>query len=294
MKLRQTKAFCIFHHHNCGIRHIDANLDHRSGYQNLDLSIRKFFHDLIFFFWLHLSMKTADLKFRQDPFQLFGIVCDIFQLQFFIFLHHRADNIDLMTCFHFFFHETIRIGAIRFIHYTVLDRKSVRRHLIHYRNIQISVNNDGQCPRNRRGTHNQYMRHPPFLCQHFPLLHTKTVLLICHHQSQIPIDHFFLDQRMGSDNDLRFAALDFFSCQSLFLRRHGTCQQNGTKWDVMGLQQFLHRLIMLLCQHFCGHHQSSLISIATCHDQCQYCKDRLARAHISLHQTAHNFCSSHI
>ena len=99
---------------------------------------------------------------------------------------------------------------------------------------------------------------------------------------------------MSSDNDLSFAALDLFSCQPLFLRRHGTCQQNGTKWDVMDLQQFLHRLVMLLCQHFCGYHQSSLISIAACHDQCQYCKDRLAGSHISLHQTAHNFCSGHI
>ena len=63
--MSQTKAFGIFNHHDSCVRNVDTNFNYRSGYKNLNFICGKFFHDLIFFFWFHFSMKDRYIDIRR-------------------------------------------------------------------------------------------------------------------------------------------------------------------------------------------------------------------------------------
>ena len=64
MQLGKTKPFGIFYHHHRGIGHIDTNFHNGRGNQHLDPVLTERFHDLIFFFRFHLSVKNTNSNRR--------------------------------------------------------------------------------------------------------------------------------------------------------------------------------------------------------------------------------------
>ena len=96
MKLSEAKTFCIFDHHNCCIRNINPDFDHRRGYKDLDLIFPECFHDLIFLCLLHFSVKTPYFdRLTHDILKHLGIIGYIFCFQRFTLLDHRTDHITL-------------------------------------------------------------------------------------------------------------------------------------------------------------------------------------------------------
>ena len=130
----------------------------------------------------------------------FRVINYIFPLCLFACLHKRTDHICLMSFLHLIRNKRICFRPVCRINHTVFDRKPSCRHLIHNRNIHISVDNDRKGSWNRCCTHNKNMRHIPFLCKLLSLPHAKTMLLICDHKRKICICRFFLNQRMRSYN----------------------------------------------------------------------------------------------
>ena len=96
MQLRKTKALCVFHRHDRCVRNIDPDLDHRGRHQDLDLIFRKCMHDRLFLARLHFSMQHSHAHARKHlARKAGGIFLGGFDIQRLIFLHKRADDIDL-------------------------------------------------------------------------------------------------------------------------------------------------------------------------------------------------------
>ena len=170
-----------------------------------------------------------------------------------------------------FLHKTIRLGAIGLVHHAVFDRKPVCRQFIHHRNVQVTVNDDCQCSRNRCSTHDQYMGMHSLIGQRLPLPHPKPMLFIRHYQPQLLIDDLLLDKRVSPDDDLHRSAGDGLPCLPLFLCRHGARQQNRFQRNFIFREHMTDGLKMLLCQHFGRHHKRPLVSAAARHNKCQHC-----------------------
>ena len=227
-----------------------------------------------------------------DPGKIFPqdlcIIQDIFCLDHLAFLHHGTDHIGLTALFHLSGDELIRPAPVAGIHHTVFNGKPVGRNLVDDRNVQIPVQDDGQGPGNGRGAHDHHMGEAALASKKLPLGHAEPVLFVSDHQGQPVIDHLFLDQGMGSDDDVRLVGGDLFIGQPLFLCRHGAGHQHGAEGNVIFPEHGLHSLIMLLCQHLCGSHKSPLEAVFCGRDQRQDGDDGLSGAHVSLDQPVHD------
>ena len=133
-----------------------------------------------------------------------------------------------------------------------------------------------------------------FIAKHLPLAHAKPVLFIRDHQRQLIVLDLFLDQRMGSHDDICLVIPDFLIGQSFLPGCHGTGHQNRNFVDTMGLKQLQHTLIMLLCQHLRRHHQRPLEAIICSMKQSQDSNNRLTGTDIPLDQTVHHQTASKI
>ena len=140
MKLSEAKTFCIFDHHNCCIRNINPDFDHRRGYKDLDLIFPECFHDLIFLCLLHFSVKAAYMNTIPQFFcEHLRVVDNIFGIQTFTFLYHRTDHIALSYPLNLFSHKTICFFPIFSIYDTIFYRQSVFWHFIDNRNVKIAI-----------------------------------------------------------------------------------------------------------------------------------------------------------
>ena len=184
--------------------------------------------------------------------------------------------------------------TIRRIDHTVLDRQPVFRKLFDHGNIQIPVQDDRQRPRDRCRAHNKDMRIKPFCRQHFPLPHTEPMLFIGHNKGKIFIFHFFLDQRMRSDDKICFPRRDPGISLSFFLCGHRSGQQFRSQGNPIFQKHMRDIFIMLPSQHFCRSHQRRLKSVQSCIKHGEQCDDRLSRSYVSLHQPGHHMHTGHI
>ena len=88
------------------------------------------------------------------------------------------------------------------------------------------------------------------------------MLLVCDHKSQLVVNHFFLDQGVGADDDVRFMGGDLLVDSPLFLCRHGAGNKNDFLFYSISFKKLCNRLKMLLGKNFRGRHQSALESVA--------------------------------
>lgn len=95
MKLSEAKTFCIFDHHNCCIRNINPDFDHRRGYKDLDLIFPNA-SMISSFVPASFSVKTPYFdRLTHDILKHLGIIGYIFCFQRFTLLDHRTDHITL-------------------------------------------------------------------------------------------------------------------------------------------------------------------------------------------------------
>ncbi len=67
VQLRQAEAVGRLDHHDRRVGHINADLDHDSGDQHIDLTLAKTRHDPLLLGRGHLAVQQSHLKFRKDP-----------------------------------------------------------------------------------------------------------------------------------------------------------------------------------------------------------------------------------
>ena len=143
----------------------------------------------------------------------------------FTLFHHRTDYITLPSLRYLASDKLVCRLSITGINDTVFNREPVRRKFIDHRHIQIPVQDDCQCTRNRCRAHNKNMRQFPFSRKLFSLFYSKSMLFVSHNKCQIRISYFLLDQRVRSDNDLCLPRFDTPVCKPFFFCCHRTCQQ---------------------------------------------------------------------
>ena len=108
------------------------------------------------------------------------------------------------------------------------------------------------------------------------------MLLVDHYQTQ-PVElDFFFDQRVGSDYQLRFAAVDLAAIGALALRVERAGQQYDARLARRVRQQLACRQIMLRGQNFSGGHQRRLIAVFDGHQHRFKSHDCFSRAHVAL------------
>ncbi len=96
VQLRETEALGVLDHHDGGLRHVDADFDHRGGDQKLRLAGREARHGGILLGALHAAMHQVDL-FAEAFAQFLEALLRGGEIDFFGFLHQRADPIGALA-----------------------------------------------------------------------------------------------------------------------------------------------------------------------------------------------------
>ena len=135
------------------------------------------------------------------------------------------DNISLAPLRHLLAHEVPDIVGALLGHATRDDGGASGRQLVENADIEIAVERKGKRARNRSCRHHQHVGFGliRLLHQLEALQHAEAVLLINYDQAKAIEFHFFFDQRMGADDQLRFAAIDQAAVGALavFIERTG-------------------------------------------------------------------------
>ena len=107
--------------------------------------------------------------------------------------------------------------------------------------------------------------------------------------------YFFLNQSVGSNDQIDFSGSNLSISFPLLLRCCGASQQNwAAVSQAMFAEQTAQRLIMLNCQNFRGDHKRRLIPVLSCQNHSQKCQYRFSTAYVSLYQPGHQTISTQI
>src|SRR5579875_12253 len=286
VQLREAKAVSIFNDHHRCVRYVDANLDYRGCYQDIEFVVTETAHGLILLCRLHGSMQQAQAQIWKDlALQALVLGCRSLDRQRFGFLDQRADNKCLAPRRHFVDDGRVGFVAPRSRAPARDDPLAAGWQLIDYRYVQVSIERQGQRPGNWCGRHDEHMRVMPFLAQRVALLDAEAMLLIDDDQPQPAKVHIFLDQRMRADSHGGLSALDRgVACRAFALAQApGEKNSANAEW----LQHGADAACMLFGQQFRRRHDRTLVAVECGHQQGSRCNCRLARADIALQQPAH-------
>ena len=180
------------------------------------------------------------------------------------------------------------------IYNAVLNWKSPCRNFINDRDIQISIQYDSKCSRNRSCTHNKNVWSCSFFRKRFSLTYPKTVLLIRNYQCQIRIDCFLLNECMSTDDHrIRFLFKSLIG-KPFLLCSHRTGQQNDRKSQSKLFAHLAIRFIVLSCKYFSRSHNCRLVTACCRPRHRKKSHDRLTGSNISLDQSLHHIRALHI
>ena len=110
-------------------------------------------------------------------------------LQHFTFLHERIDQIGLTALSQLFFHKLRDVRLLGGHAHRGDDLAATSWLFIDQGDIQIPIDGHRQGPRNGGGSHHQHIRNDALTNQRSSLTHAEFVLLINHHQTQVPKAH---------------------------------------------------------------------------------------------------------
>ena len=127
----------------------------------------------------------------------------------------------------------------------------------------------------------------PLIRKKLPLSDSETVLLVCNHQRQLTVNHLFLDERMGSYDDIGIPILNPGINFPLFLCCLGTCEQNRTYAQIILPTHLKQCFIMLSGQNLRRRHETALPAVCGTHQQSQECQNGFSAAHIPLDKAVH-------
>ena len=100
MQLGQTEALGMLDHHQAGVGHIDADLDHRGGHQHLHLAAGEQGHHGGFLGAGHAAAQQADHRAGQGGAELLVRFGGVAQVECFALLDQRADPVHLLALRH--------------------------------------------------------------------------------------------------------------------------------------------------------------------------------------------------
>ena len=170
-------------------------------------------------------MEQRDPQIRKDCLlQGFGPGFRGFQVEFFIFLHRRANYKALVSFADLLSDKSVDSGPVAFSYQEGVHRFPPRRQFVQNGHFQITVHQQRQRSGNGGCGHDQQMRVVALSGQGCPLAYAEAVLLVGDHQSQV-IEHRGLGQQgMGTHRQIHLAGGNSFPDLPLLPDPHGTGQ----------------------------------------------------------------------
>ena len=285
MKLRQAEAFGVFDHHDSGIRHIDADLDHRGGNQKPDLSCGKARHHIGLFLRLHFAVQQPNLIGRKLLFRQRFRILHRRKQSVLALLNGRADDIALFPGVKMLFQKRENARVIAAVHRVGQNLFSSAGQLVDHGDVQITVDHQRKCARDRRCGHHKYMGRTRFFGQYAALTHAEAVLLVGHNERERGKLHIAREQRMGADRNVGFAGFQRLLDRAFFLCGNAAGQKHHTH---LVAEQNFQRFVVLLCKDLRGRHQRALQSVFRHCIQQRRSDRRFAGADVALDQTVHH------
>ena len=208
VQLRQPEALGMIDDHDGGVRHVDADLDHRGGDQDRQRAGGECRHDAILVLAGEFAMHQPDPLTEPRP-QLGMPLLRGGDVQHLGLGNQRADPVDLRAggerALDPFDHlvEPLERDA------TGCDRLPAGRLLVEPRHVHIAIAREQQRARDRRRRHHQQLGAAAgaLLLQRQPLMHAEFVLLVDDDQAEILEDDMLLKQSMRADQNVDASAL---------------------------------------------------------------------------------------
>ncbi|KAF5063245.1 hypothetical protein DSECCO2_296660 [anaerobic digester metagenome] len=127
----------------------------------------------------------------------------VFQVQRLTFLNQGIDDISLPSGFYLFANKLIKCSPLLVVPVQGLHRFSSGRQFINHGDIQIAVDRHGERTGDRGGRHHQNVWRMLVLRPKFRTLrHTKTMLFVDNHKSQVVKLHHIFNKGVGADKDV--------------------------------------------------------------------------------------------
>ena len=170
-------------------------------------------------------MEQRDPQIRKDCLlQGFGPGFRGFQVEFFVFLHRRANHKALVPFADLLSDKSVDSGPVAFSYQEGVHRFPPRRQFVQNGHFQITVHQQRQRSGNGGGGHDQQMGVIAFSGQSGPLAYTEAVLFVGDHQAQI-IEHRSLGQQsVGAHCQIHLTGGNGFPDFPLLPDSHGTGQ----------------------------------------------------------------------
>ena len=161
------------------------------------------------------------------------------------------------------------------------------------RDVKVAVDRQGHRAWNRRRRHDEHVGRE--VCAFFErrsLLDAEAMLLIRHDEAERSEGDRLLDQGMRADHDIDIVRLDRLVRRLALLLRQSSCQEQKPHGQIS--KQFAELVEMLTRQDFRRRHECALKAVFHRLDKRQEGESRLARADVSLHETAHRQGKLHV
>ena len=289
MQLRQPQPLRVLDDHQRGVGHVDADFDDGGGHQQVGLAFLEAAHRGLLVGGFHASVDEGHAQLGQRRGQGFvgglrGLRHDLVAV-----VDQRADPVGL---------PPFGAGGADALHQLWpalraqshgLHRRTARRQFVDGRHVQIGIGRHRQRARDRRGRHDQLVRHAvharALVAQRQPLVHPEAVLLIDDGQAQIVEDHRLLHQRMRAHHHLRLARGHLG--QHLRARLAGHLAGQPGDANAQRLQPCPEIGQVLFGQQLGGRGQGDLLAGFHGQHAGQRRDHGLAAAHIALHQAQH-------
>ena len=297
MELRQAEPVRVLHHHDGGVRHVDAHLDHHRGHQHIEVRAAEPVHGGFAHFTIHLPVHHAHAQAgedarRQRARRAFGILQPGGAL-----LHCGHHHVALLAAVDARAHERVDVRFLVAAHHARGDRLPSRGPRADHRDVEVAEDGERQRARDRRGGHHQDVRHLAGGGRHLAahggaLLDAEAVLFVDHGEREIAEHRAIEKERVRSHRDLAFARGEPRKCRAP--RRGSEAAGQQFHAHVASRQESPDRHAVLLGEEFGGRHDRRLP--AGCH-RGQHPVERhrrLAAAHVTLEQAVHGDRASQV
>ena len=161
MQLRKPEAFSVFDNHQCGIGHVDANLNNGCGNKHVDVALGKLLHNGILLLAFHTPVQKGythlgkcflqflckgDRRFegrlflaREEDFvevaerDLFGF--------FFLFFDCGANDVNLSALVDLLLNERIESRTVGLVYHKGIHSLPACGHFVNAGNIELPIQN---------------------------------------------------------------------------------------------------------------------------------------------------------
>ena len=175
----------MLNHHQRSIGYVDPDLDDGGGHQDLQLTARESFHDLLLLCRFETTVDQTDAQIGQSRGEHYMRIRRCLQLQGLGFFNEWADPVNLPTFFGCNVHAFYHLITSLLCNQSGNHRGATRWQFINDGDFEISEIRHRERAWNRRGRHHQLVRHTvhAFVAQRESLCNTKSVLLVDDHQT---------------------------------------------------------------------------------------------------------------